>query len=172
MAQPSTDDVIVIGSNGLQNMQETDGILQLCIRAANEARGIEKIPPCDVLESALQLKSSSLHQEFRSLMYHLEGELVLVKEFLRLLLQSQQLVGAQVTLIIRRSLAWKNRFTQIFGFVHAVCEILDARRVSSKSYHSNRVSPPSSTPNSCGQRVEGGNKLLRFATAFRETGFP
>ena len=49
-------------------------------------------------------------------MHDLERHLILVQEFFRKLLQRQQFIGAQVTLVVRSSLARQDRFFQI---IHA-----------------------------------------------------
>ena len=105
------------GCNRLQNMQHRDGILQLHVGTPDEARGIQIVAFRHALQSTLQLKGCTLHQEFGSLMNDLKCHLVLMQKLRGRLLQCEQLVRAQVAFVVGCSLAGKDWFAQLFGFV-------------------------------------------------------
>ena len=69
-----------------------------------------------MIVSALEFKSYALQQKFRALVDYLESHLVFVREFLGTFLQTKQIIGVQITFVVRGALAGKNRFFQI---IHA-----------------------------------------------------
>ena len=53
MTEPGTDEVIIVGGDRLQNMEQADGRLDHRDRSANQARGVAIVSLFEGLESAL-----------------------------------------------------------------------------------------------------------------------
>jgi hypothetical protein len=70
------------------------------------------------LQGPFQFKGRAFHEQLGSLVDDLKGHLVEVAQLLRLLLQCQKLIRAQVALIVGCSPAGKDGFPQVFCFVH------------------------------------------------------
>jgi hypothetical protein len=124
MPQSPANDVVVVGSNGFQNVEHGDGVLQFRVGTTDEPRRVQKVPLNDALQSTFQFKGGALHQEFGGLMDNLECHLIRMKQRFRFLLQGKEFAGAQVALIVGGSLTGKDGFTQFFGFIHARFEFL------------------------------------------------
>ena len=113
VAKSSANQVVIVGRDGLEDTEQSDGIIDLHVRAANEAGGIKQVGFTDMCQGALQLEGSSFQQQFRALMDYLESEFVRVQELGNVLLQCQQLVCAEIALVIGGSGSGQYRFAQI-----------------------------------------------------------
>ena len=111
MTEPGPNEVIVIGSDGFQNVEQAYRIIELHICAADQPGSIREIALFDTLERPLQFESRTLQQQFRTLMHYLKGKLILVQEFFRTLLKTEQVVGPQVAFVIGGPFAGQNRLT-------------------------------------------------------------
>ena len=135
VAQSRADDVVVVGSDGLQDVQHGDWVLQLHIGAPDQASGIQEVAFRDQAQSPFQLESRALHEQFGGLVHNLKGHLIFMEQVRRRFLQGKKFVGAQIALVVGGSLPGQDGLPHFFGFVHGVCEGLGAHGPFEKSYH-------------------------------------
>jgi hypothetical protein len=96
VSQAGANDVVVVGSYGLQDVEQADGRFKQRNGAPDQARAVAIIGAIERLECAAQFECRSLHEQFRALVHDQEGHFVFVQQFCGRLLQGEQLVGAQV----------------------------------------------------------------------------
>ena len=86
VSQSSSDQVVVVRRDRLQDVQQRDGIFQHLVGAAKQAPSIGEIAFYNQIVSALQFERRALHQKLRTLVDDLECQLILVQQFFPLLL--------------------------------------------------------------------------------------
>jgi hypothetical protein len=117
--EAGANQVVVVGSNGLQDVQQADGRFEQLDGSTDQACGVAIVDAIERFEGATEFESRSLHQQFRALVHDQESHFVFVQEFFGRLLQGEQLIGAQIALVVGRSLARKNRFCELVAMCHS-----------------------------------------------------
>src|ERR1700686_2810513 len=118
VSEASANQVIVVGSNSLQNVQQTDGRIEQRNGATDQAGSVAKVGVLERFERAAEFESRSLHQQLRTLVHDQEGHFIFVQQFFGRLLQGEQLVRAEIALVVGCSLAGKNRFCEFVAMCH------------------------------------------------------
>ena len=88
------------------------------VGAAHEPRRISVVCLCDFHAGALQFPGCALHYQFRGLVYDLECEFVGMREMIDRCLQGEQIIGADIPLIIGCAFAFQNRLAKIIVGSH------------------------------------------------------
>ena len=118
VSEAGANEVVVVGSYGLQDVQQADGRIEQLHGAPNQAGGVAVIGVLNGIEGAAQFESRSLQQQLRTLMHDQEGHFVFMQKFFGRLLQREQFVGSQIALVVGRCLAGKNRFCEFVAMCH------------------------------------------------------
>src|SRR5689334_8487475 len=118
MAESGTNHVIVVGGDGLEDMQHRDRIFEHLIRASDQARGISEVRFVNCVERTFQLKSNALEQQFRTLMDNLKGQFIWVQELGGRLLQAQQFISPKIPFVIRSTASWQNGLAEVITRAH------------------------------------------------------
>src|SRR5208282_765195 len=108
--EAGANEVIVAGRNGLQDVKQADGRLNHLDGAADQARGVAVVGVLQRFEGTAEFESRSFQEQLRTLVYNQKSHLVWVQQLGGRFLQGEQFVGAQIALVVGRSLAGKNRF--------------------------------------------------------------
>src|SRR6266852_7245256 len=114
-AVPSSgaNQVVVVGSDGLQDVQQPNGRFEQRDGATHQACAVAIVAALERFEGAVEFERRSLHEQLRALVHDQEGHLVFVQQVCGRLLQSKQLISPQIALVIGRSLARKNWFCDL-----------------------------------------------------------
>src|SRR5208337_4317191 len=107
------------GRNGLQDVKQADGRLNHLDGAADQARGVAVVGVLQRFEGTAEFESRSFQEQLRTLVYNQKSHLVWVQQLGGRFLQGEQFVGAQIALVVGRSLAGKNRFGEFVAMCHS-----------------------------------------------------
>src|SRR6266853_1949296 len=118
VSEAGANQVVVVGSNSLQNVQQADGRIEQRNGATDQAPGVAIVGALERFEAAAEFESRSLHEQLRALVHNQEGHLVFVQQFFGRLLQGEELVSAQIALVVGRSFARQNRFCEFVAMCH------------------------------------------------------
>ena len=93
----------------LEHVEQLRRDLQAVARAAEQPKRGGEVVRAQLLRRRLDLEARELEPELRRLVHRLEEELVAVRHLLGRLLQREQLVGAQIPLVVARAGAREDR---------------------------------------------------------------
>ena len=117
--ESGANQVIIAGRNRFQNVEQADGRFEQLNGAPNQACAVSVIAALERFQGATEFELCALHQQFRALVHNQKSHLIFMQEFLRRLLQGEQLIGMQIALVVGRSLAGKNRFGKFVAMCHS-----------------------------------------------------
>ncbi len=92
--------VVLPGREALEHVQRVGHEDHAVIGAAEQAHGEHELVGADARDRLLRLEDGQLEPDLRGLVHGLEERLVAVQHLLGRLLQREQLVGAQVALVV------------------------------------------------------------------------
>ena len=113
MTQHLADGLVLPGRHLLEHVELPRDELQAERGAAKQPKRGSELAGAQMFRRARDLRRPELEPELRGLVHGLEQELVGVRALFRRLLQRQQLVRAQVALVVRRALAGQDRFGEV-----------------------------------------------------------
>jgi hypothetical protein len=107
------DRLVLPGRERLQHLQLGDHVVEAAERAAQQPLGRLQLACLDQPGRLLGLGPGELQPQLGGLVDGLEEQLVAVRLLARALLQGEQLVGAQVALVVAGALAGEDRLAEV-----------------------------------------------------------